>query len=943
MSENWERIQSIFLEAVELDPEQRVCFLDTACAGDAEVRREVESLLAHDGASDGAISQAVGHLAQSLVDAVTIQPGTKLGNYQVLRLIGSGGMGEVYEARDEKLSRKVAIKVLPSYLADYPERLRRFEQEAQAAGALNHPNILAVHLMGNFEGMPYLVSELLEGATFRELMNRGPLPPWKTIEYGVQVALGLAAAHSKDIVHRDLKPENLFVLKDGHVKILDFGLAKLRQVSSDGTELQTEEGVVMGTAGYMSPEQVRGQGVDHRTDIFALGAILFEMLSGQRAFKKATAADTMSAILNEDASDISLLVPTAPPALHRIVRRCLEKNREQRFQSASDLAFALDALSDSGAAGALTPTTGEGRWPGIFALRQKTAFRHRAFVSALVTCAVVFALAYWFRPAMPLPQVNSIVQLTKSGKAWIEEPILTDGPRVYYHGTSPTVTDLEIRQVLLSGDEDAPVDIAPGQFYVRALSPDGSEFLANSDRAGQSPVWRLPVAGGAARRVGDLMANDIAWSHEGSWFAYAKGNQLLLAGSEGGSSRALATMSDASAEIDHVRWSPDDRRLGFTLNSAGSGGTLRDPIRQTLWEVGVDGRGLHELHFDWPGNPLECCGDWTVDGRYFIFTSKRAGDSKLWAVEEKSDLWHRANSDPIRLTTGPADFYQPVPSRDGKRIFAIGVQPMGELVRYDRARGDFVPFLRGGSLSQLSFSRDGKWVAYTAYPEGTLWRARSDGSEPLRLTSPPLLRAGGARWSPDDTKIAFHASQPGQTFKSFVISANGGIPEQFPSEPISEACPDWMPNQDALIYSRAWGAENPALYLFDRRSGRSEKIPGTDGLYAPIWSPDGRYLSAVDAPTERLLLVDLRSGKRTQIAGPVEWETWSADSQYIYFVKFGLKWISRVHVPDGREEQVLEIPFRLAPWPFKLAPDGTLILLRERGRNDIYSLSLAVQ
>src|SRR5215472_3859363 len=195
MSENWERIQSIFLEAVELDPEQRVRFLDTACAGDAEVRREVESLLAHDGASDGAISQAVGHLAQSLVDAVTIQPGTKLGNYQVLRLIGSGGMGEVYEARDEKLSRKVAIKVLPSYLADYPERLRRFEQEAQAAGALNHPNILAVHLMGNFEGMPYLVSELLEGATFREMMKRGPLGPRRAIEYAVQVARGLAAAH----------------------------------------------------------------------------------------------------------------------------------------------------------------------------------------------------------------------------------------------------------------------------------------------------------------------------------------------------------------------------------------------------------------------------------------------------------------------------------------------------------------------------------------------------------------------------------------------------------------------------------------------------------------------------------------------------------------------------------------------------------------------------
>src|SRR5215813_6556609 len=374
MNENWERIQSIFLEAVELSTDERVRFLDRACDGDAEVRREVESLLAHDGASDLAISQAVQHTARSLVESVTIQPGTKIGDYKVLKLIGSGGMGEVYQARDEKLSRDVAIKVLPAYFADHPERLRRFEQEAQAAAALNHPNILAVHLMGNFEGMPYLVSELLEGATFRELMKRGPLPPRRAIEYAVQVARGLAAAHDKGIVHRDLKPENLFVLKDGHVKILDFGLAKLRQASSDENAVNTEEGLVIGTAGYMSPEQVRGQGVDHRTDIFALGAILFEMLSGQRAFKKATAADTMSAILNEDASDISQLVPTAPPALHRIVRRCLEKNREQRFQSASDLAFALEALSDSGSAGASTATTGEGRWSRIAAIRQKTEF-----------------------------------------------------------------------------------------------------------------------------------------------------------------------------------------------------------------------------------------------------------------------------------------------------------------------------------------------------------------------------------------------------------------------------------------------------------------------------------------------------------------------------------------------------------------------------------------
>ena len=275
-------------------------------------------------------------------------------------LLGSGGMGEVYRARDSRLGRDVAIKVLPSSLSADSDRLRRFEQEARAAAALNHPNILAVYQMGTYEGAPYLVSELLEGETLREQIKRGRIAVRKAIDYGVQIARGLAAAHEKGIVHRDLKPENLFVTKDGRVKILDFGLAKLTQPqSSSGSSALTltegtEAGVVMGTVGYMSPEQVRGQSTDHRADIFAFGAILYEMLAGKRAFQKPTSPETMSAILNEDPPGISQVTTNIPPAMHRVVHRCLEKNPEQRFQSASDLAFALDALSDSGGSSSST-------------------------------------------------------------------------------------------------------------------------------------------------------------------------------------------------------------------------------------------------------------------------------------------------------------------------------------------------------------------------------------------------------------------------------------------------------------------------------------------------------------------------------------------------------------------------------------------------------------
>jgi len=930
MIENWKRVQTLFLEALDLAPEERAAFLEAACAGDEEMRREVESLLSHDGASERHIAEALVGTAQSLFESKTIKPGTKVNDYEIITLIGAGGMGEVYQARDVRLSRNVAIKVLPSYLTHDPDRLRRFEQEARAAAALNHPNIVAVYQMGSYQGAPYLVSELLEGHNLRELSKHGPLSWRAAVEYGAQVARGLAAAHSKGITHRDLKPENLFVTNDGHVKILDFGLAKLTDpTSSARAGAGSEAGLVMGTVGYMSPEQTRGQETDYRADFFAFGAILYEILSGQRAFHNVSAADTMSAILHEEPPDISELVPTVPTALQRVVRRCLEKKREQRFQSASDLAFALEALSDSGTARA--PVEGSGgawRRPG------------RLFPIVGIACALVLMMAVWLRSTTtPLLHVSRIVQLTESGGARRGEPLFTDGPRVYYQSVGPLGKDWQLRQVPLAGGQDMPVGIPAGPFHIRGLSPDDTEFVAIFDIGVQSTIWRIPVAGGSPRRVGNLKADDLAWSHDGNLFAYVQGNRLFLANADGTSSRLLAATPGGPASIDRVRWSPDDRRLRFTLTTTGDLGSLVNPTKQALWEVRVDGRNLHELQFNWPGNPIECCGDWTRDGHYFVFESDREGISKLWALEEQSDWWRQPNRDPVQLTSGPVNYYEPIPSRNGKSILTIGVQPSGELVRYDRERRDFVPFLGGRSLAHLAFSHDRRWLAYVAYPEGTLWRAHSDGTQPLQLTFPPL-QVGSPRWSADDKWIAFTAVQAGQPWNNFVISADGGNPEPFPDATLSKSSPGWVPGRDAIIYSRAYGADDSGLYLFDRQSGRSERIPGSEGLFGSAWSPDGHYLATIDALTDRLLLVDLKSGKRTPLAGPMSWPMWSPDSQYIYFVRWGINSIFRVHVPNGGEEKVLEVPFRVTPWPFTIAPDGSLILLREHGRYDVYSLSL---
>src|ERR1700722_12936759 len=278
--------------------------------------------------------------------------GTKLGPYEIQSPIGAGGMGEVYRARDARLNRDVAIKILPASFSSDPERLQRFAQESRAAAALNHPNILSIYDIGEAHGAPYVVSELLEGETLRDRLQNGPLSSRKTIDYAQQIARGLAAAHEKGIVHRDLKPENLFITHDGRVKILDFGLAKLTRPEADTAgdappqQGGTEAGTVMGTVGYMSPEQVRGKSSDWRSDIFSFGAVLYEMLSGKRAFRGESAVETMSAILKEDPPDLAETNRNVSPALERIVRHCLEKNPAERFQSARDVTFNLEALTD---------------------------------------------------------------------------------------------------------------------------------------------------------------------------------------------------------------------------------------------------------------------------------------------------------------------------------------------------------------------------------------------------------------------------------------------------------------------------------------------------------------------------------------------------------------------------------------------------------------------
>src|SRR5664279_3320449 len=338
--------------------------------------------------------------------------GSLLDSYEIVAPLGAGGMGEVYRARDTTLKRDVAIKVLPEYWSRDHERLRRFEQEAQATAVLNHPNIVSIFHVGQYGGSPYIVTELLQGETLRDRLRKGPLRLRELLDYGVELARGLAAAHNAGIIHRDLKPENIWVTKDPRIKILDFGLAKLdpaKAVSTDAEtvslEPQSHPGQVLGTVGYMSPEQVRGQAADARSDIFAVGVILYEMLTGKPAFRKATSAETMTAILNEDPPAVSQLAPSVPPGLQRVVNRCLAKSPDKRFQHASDLEFALESLSDSSGStvsGVHQAVPGK-RWVWLAA-------------AAVVAIAIATALVVWWRQPPAVPVVEAVTQLTDDGE-----------------------------------------------------------------------------------------------------------------------------------------------------------------------------------------------------------------------------------------------------------------------------------------------------------------------------------------------------------------------------------------------------------------------------------------------------------------------------------------------------------------------------------------------
>jgi eukaryotic-like serine/threonine-protein kinase len=882
---------------------------------------------------------------------MTLSAGTRLGPYQILSAIGAGGMGEVYRADDERLGREVAIKVLSSGFSADPDRLKRFALEARAASALNHPNILTIFDIGSADGAPYLVSELLEGSTLRDMLRQQhQLPMRKALEISVQIASGLSAAHEKGIIHRDLKPENLFVLKGGRVKILDFGLAKLIEPSGSSASgnsatmpSATDPGTVLGTAGYMSPEQVRGLAIDARSDIFSFGAILYEMLAGQRAFNGNSSADISSAILKEEPPEIATSNPHVSPALDRIVQHCLEKDPEDRFQSAKDLAFALHSISTASEsslrAGKEKPNAGKRKRIAIWA--------SAAALLAVATLAWMHSTA-----RSPLAKVVRSERLTDFVGIQQFPAISPDGKSVAFISDGGGKRQLWVR--LLRGGVPLQLTRDPVDHLYPRWSRDSASIIYYTPPPpgqAQGMLWEVSALGGFPHQLTNAISGaDV--SHDGNklaFFTLEKNLMELVSADRDGSNphvilRSPPNYEQPNSDFSYPRWSPDDKWIAYQRASAmwtddiyivpSSGGEPRQVTHESKLMSGLawtsDGsivyssaRGCTVLYL--PSLQL-----WTVhpDGgepqqltyEDLVYEHPDVSGSHVVASRRQMqlDIWkYPVGKDPVqnvrqatRVTRQSGGVYTPTVSPDDSEMaFLSDSGGHGNI---------WVKNMRNGDLRQITFEQDprntigtpvwspkGKQIAFaTTHNQGS-WFAvgysvvDSDGSN-MRNALP---WGAWAAWSGDARFLYYSEASPTTASNSnrlMKIPIAGGAPITVRNDGANAPAPS---SDGTTLYYVAPLANQAGGLDFEVRVARPESAPGKtlfrisssrvpqwQGLH-PTLSHDEKWLALPmnDAYGTNIWLISTADGKLRQLTDFGERRTfivrrvsWSSDDKFIF-------------------------------------------------------------
>jgi|HubBroStandDraft_6_1064221.scaffolds.fasta_scaffold02869_8 Tol biopolymer transport system component/DNA-binding winged helix-turn-helix (wHTH) protein len=611
------------------------------------------------------------------------------------------------------------------------------------------------------------------------------------------------------------------------------------------------------------------------------------------------------------------------------------------------------SLESNALAGSFSNTPDHGR-SADFAVSEQ---RRKGWLLTVLAIAVtgLFVLSLIFmRSNAGLPHASNYVQITNDGQAK-RGPLLTDGLRLYF--SEGTQNHRTLAQVSASGGETTGLSNPLETPYLMDITPNRYEVLVGSSSPGSdnpgsnkasvsitsSPaLWILALPAGGVRRAGGVMADDATWSPDGHGIAYVRGNALYRAGNDGSAETKLADLPGAPS---WPRWSPDGTRLRFTL-------TENITSFSSIWEISADGKMPHPVLPGWNQTPSECCGNWTPDGKYFVFQSTRDGKTEIWAIKEKQGLLSRSSGEPVQLTAGQINSLAPTVSSNGTKLYVIGQQLRGELARHDSKSGEFVPYLSGISAEFVDFSRDGKWVTYVAFPSHSLWRSRVDGTERLQLTLPPV-QATVPRWSPDGKRIAFFDAAPGKPWRIYLISSDGGTPEPLLNEQRNEMDPNWSPDGNFLIFSyfpifEKAPPEKLGVFEVDLRTRNVKKLPGSDGLWVPRWSLDGRYLVARSLDSQALMLFDFETQTWTELARGVYFgfTNWSADGQSVYYLRRGREpAVFRLRIADRKTEEIASLKnvrqtgFRGAIW-MGLALDDSPLLLRDIGTQEIYALDL---
>ncbi len=858
--------------------------------------------------------------------------GARIGHYEIHSSIGTGGMGEVYRARDTRLDREVAIKLLPAEVSTDPDRLKRFEQEARATSALNHPNILTVYDIGTNSGSPYIVAELLEGEELRDRLDQGKIPLRKTIDYAQQIVSGLSAAHEKGIVHRDLKPENLFVTNDDRIKILDFGLAKLRGASdyTQGSEDETRKvitnpGVVMGTVGYMSPEQVRGEKLDHRSDIFSFGAILHEMITGRRAFRLDTMAETMTAILREEPEELSASNPNINPALERIVNRCLEKKPERRFHSAHDLGFALESLSaqsSSASSSGSVLTTQASIAAVAVTTRSKLRDQLPWIVAAISVVSLVTLLGFTFlRPRLTetSPAMSRFVVMAPEKVTTLLSPELSpDGRDLVFAAVKDGMSALWIRP--LGSLTATPIPGTEGVSNPHFWSPDSRSIAFPA--AGQ--LKRLDLSGGNPKTLCTLpvgpAGNGGTWNNDGIILFSAAG-KIFRVSANGGNPELLIgpDKSNTDAFYRYPIFLPDGHHFVY-LKTGSQPGSGDSEIFVTSIEGGERTRltqaGSHALYSAAGGGNLIFARDDALVAQSFDVNSlKLSGEPHT--ISEKVTI-NTMGRGFFSVSSDGTVVLDPLGSRFDSQLLEwfdrLG-KPLGTI-------GDSGNYMM--SISNQKLSPDGKRVAVGKVDPQAKTRdiyiidiARNTSS---RLTFDPGDDTYPI-WSADGSRITWNSNRDSGITAIYQKLASGVGEDELllkSDAPISPS--SWSPDGRFLLYNRIDPKTGPDIWVL---STEGEKKPSVflqtpSSETAPRFSPDGKfvaYVSQDQGRSEIFVQTFPASGNRWQISNNGgRAHAWRSDGKEIFFVSRDNQLVSvDVTTKNGFEVGIPKPLFDLIP------------------------------